>query len=53
MEVYVINLTTSKNRVKIKYNLNPKIHTCSCVYISVDNEARKKITRLKYSNEKQ
>jgi hypothetical protein len=36
------------NRIKIKYNLNPKIHTRSCVYTSIDNEARKKITRLKY-----
>jgi hypothetical protein len=31
-----------QNRVKIKYNLNPKIHTRSCVYTSIDNEARKK-----------
>jgi hypothetical protein len=28
------------------YNLNTKIHIRSCVYTSIDNEARKKITRL-------
>jgi hypothetical protein len=28
-------------------NWNPKIHTRSCVYTSIDNEARKKITQLK------
>jgi hypothetical protein len=37
------------SRVKIKYNLNPKIHTRSCVYTSIDNEARKKITRMENS----
>jgi hypothetical protein len=30
------------NKVKIKYNLDPKIHTRSCVYTSINNEARKK-----------
>jgi hypothetical protein len=30
-----------QNRVKIKYNFNPKIHTRSCVYTFIDNEARK------------
>jgi hypothetical protein len=29
-------------------NLNPKIHTCSCVYTSIDNQARKK--KLLHSN---
>jgi hypothetical protein len=29
--------------------MNPKIHTRSCVYTFIDNEARKK----NYSNEKQ
>jgi hypothetical protein len=27
------------NRVKIKYNVNSKIDTRSCVYTSIDNEA--------------
>jgi hypothetical protein len=44
MEFHVINLTT---------NLTTKIRTRSCIYKSIDNEARKKLTRLKYSNEKQ
>jgi hypothetical protein len=34
-----------RNRVKSKYNLNPKIHSHPSVYTSIDNEARKKITR--------
>jgi hypothetical protein len=48
MEVHVINYLTAK---KMKYNLNPKIHTRSCIYTSIDNEARKKLldwnTRMK------
>jgi hypothetical protein len=66
LEVHVINLTTNKtrwnglffpqilqNKVKIKYNLNRKIHTCSCVYTFVDNEGQKKIIRLKQLNKNQ
>jgi hypothetical protein len=59
MEVHVINLTINvffyfslfpqilPSRVKIKYNLNPKINTRSCVYTSIDNEPPTK----NYSNE--
>jgi hypothetical protein len=47
MEVHVINLITSNHRVKIKYDLNPKIHTRSCVYTFIVNEARKKNYSIK------
>jgi hypothetical protein len=33
---------------KTELTLNPKMHTRSCVYTSIDNKARKKITRLKF-----
>jgi hypothetical protein len=38
----------------INYNLNPKTHTRLYVYnrTFIDNEAQKKKTRLKHSNEK-
>jgi hypothetical protein len=57
MEVNVMNLTTNRifylsflpqilqNRVKIKYNLNPKIHTRSCVYTQKKNYSIKILER--------
>jgi hypothetical protein len=41
------------NKVKIKYNLDPKIHTAHVFTHPLITKHEKRITRLKYSNEKQ
>jgi hypothetical protein len=41
-----------QNKVKIKYNLNRKIHTRSCVYTFVDNEGPKKNYSTKILDQK-